>query len=249
MRAGFVLLLIAITAIAAPATAQNAFGDSDPVDFTRPTPQIFPIHGIDAARFQDHIDWRRAKRAGVRFAFVKATEGGDLLDVELTTHLNGALRAGVPVGAYHFYYFCTPARVQARWFIRHVPKRAGMLPPVLDLEWNHHSPTCQHRPNGAQVRKDAKIFLRILENHYGQRPIIYTTPGFDRDTGITRLKGYDFWLRSTAKTPAQVYPGTSWRFWQYTGTGLIPGITGHVDINVFNGSRADWRRWLKTNAR
>jgi lysozyme len=249
MRAGFVLLLIAIMALAAPATAQNAFGDSDPVDFAQPTPQSYPVHGIDAARFQDHIDWRRAKRAGVRFAFVKATEGGDLLDVEFSTHLNGALRAGVPVGAYHFYYFCTPARVQARWFIRHVPKRSGMLPPVLDLEWNHHSPTCQHRPNGAQVRKQAKIFLRILENHYGQRPIIYTTPGFDRDTGITRLKGYDFWLRSTAKTPAQVYPGKSWRFWQYTGTGLIPGITGHVDINVFNGSRADWRRWLKTNTR
>ena len=214
MRAALALAFIVITALAPPATAQNAFGDSDPIDFSRPAPQSYPVHGIDAARFQDHIDWRRARRAGVRFAFVKATEGGDLLDSEFITHLNGALRAGVPVGAYHFYYFCTPARIQARWFIRHVPKRAGMLPPVLDLEWNHHSPTCQHRPTGAEVLKSARIFLRILEAHYGQRPIVYTTPGFDRDTGITRLKGYDFWLRSTARTPAQAYPGQGWRFWQ-----------------------------------
>ena len=39
-----------------PATAQNAFGDSAPVDFAHPAPQSFPVHGIKAARVQDHIN-------------------------------------------------------------------------------------------------------------------------------------------------------------------------------------------------
>ncbi|MBL8581377.1 MAG: glycoside hydrolase, partial [Rhizobiaceae bacterium] len=38
-------------------------------------------------------------------------------------------------------------------------------------------------------------------------------------------------------------------FWQYTGTGVIPGIDGKSDINVFNGSTATWRKWLKANTK
>jgi lysozyme len=41
-----------------------------------------------------------------------------------------------------------------------------------------------------------------------------------------------------------VYDGNAWHFWQYTSTGLIPGIAGKVDINVFAGSAAAWANWL-----
>jgi lysozyme len=34
-------------------------------------------------------------------------------------------------------------------------------------------------------------------------------------------------------------------FWQYTGTGIVPGVEGGVDINVFRGSEGAWRRWLR----
>jgi lysozyme len=54
----------------------------------------------------------------------------------------------------------------------------------------------------------------------------------------------EFWLRSVAKTPDQVYPGKRWTFWQYTGTGIVPGVEGGVDINVFAGSEGDWKTWL-----
>jgi lysozyme len=47
-----------------------------------------------------------------------------------------------------------------------------------------------------------------------------------------------------ADHPSTVYPGQGWSFWQYTGTGAIPGIPGKVDINAFRGSPADWARWL-----
>ena len=65
---------------------------------------------------------------------------------------------------------------------------------------------------------------------------------------LARSKGYEYWLRTTAKTPRQAYPGQSWRFWQYSMTGLIDGIEGEVDLNLFNGNRAEWTAWLAARA-
>jgi len=233
------------TAIPVGAPVAPNFSDADPVAFKGQTPARYGVHGIDAARFQKSVNWPQARANGVNFAFLKATEGGDLLDPMFKSHWAGAGRAGVARGAYHFYYFCTTPEVQARWFIKNVPRTKGMLPPVLDMEWNPFSPTCAHRrPQARVVQDEMRRWLRIVEAHYGQRPIIYTTPRFYKENRLSQFKGYDYWLRTTAKTPREAYPGQSWRFWQYSATGLIGGIAGEVDLNVFNGSRAEWAAWL-----
>ncbi len=219
------------------------FGDADPWEWESIKPTAYPVHGIDISRWQGDIDWITAKRAGVSFAFIKATEGGDVADPKYWTHHQGAKRAGVPYGAYHYYYFCRSAAEQARWFIQNVPRDYGALPHVLDMEWTPTSRTCTKRPDGRTVRAEAKVFLDMLQAHYGKRPIIYTTPDFYRETGIGTMRGETFWLRSVAGHPSKVYPGARWTFWQYTGTGLIPGIPGEVDINVFRGSHSDWVAW------
>ncbi len=220
------------------------FGDTAPHSWSGRAPVHYGVHGIDAARWQGQIDWRRAAASGVAFGWLKATEGGDVLDPGFAQNWRGALRAGVPVGAYHYYYFCRPAAEQARWFITHVPRTPGALPPVLDLEWNHRSKTCRLRPDAATVRSEARIFLSMLTAHYGQRPLIYTTVDFYKDAELGRLQGQEFWLRSVAGHPTTVYPGQHWTFWQYTGTGQVPGVATPVDLNVFAGSPADWGRWL-----
>ncbi|MCU0829296.1 MAG: glycoside hydrolase family 25 protein [Tabrizicola sp.] len=224
------------------------FDDADPTDWPGRSPDRYPVHGIDLSRFQTSVDWKTARANGVNFAFIKATEGGDLVDPMFESHWRGAGMAGVKRGAYHFFYHCRPAAEQARWFIRHVPRERGALPPVLDMEWTPTSPTCTIRRDGATIREEARIFLAILERHYGQRPIVYTTVDFFEDTELWRLEGVEFWLRSVADHPHGVYDGTSWSFWQYTSTGLIPGIEGRVDINVFAGTKADWANWLASRA-
>ncbi|ARE39947.1 Lyzozyme M1 (1,4-beta-N-acetylmuramidase) [Rhodovulum sp. P5] len=229
-------------------TPQPRFSDHDPFDWQGQVPWAYPVHGIDVSRWQRDIDWRRARASGVSFAFIKATEGVEELDPMFRAHWDGAGRAGVPRGAYHYFYFCAPADKQARWFIRNVPRSATSLPHVLDMEWNPHSPTCRKRPDGATVRAEAKRFLDILEQHYGRRPILYTTVDFARDTGIERLPGTEFWLRSVAGHPRETYPGARWTFWQYTGTGKVTGVDGPVDINVFRGSAADWQVWGQAGA-
>lgn len=229
---------------AAPVVAADRFGDYEPVNFGPRGPASYPVHGIDVARYQGEIDWRRVKLSGVDFAFIKATESGDLKDPQFDRNWQLAAREGVPRGAYHFYYFCTPPEVQARWFIANVPRRGSALPPVLDLEWNPFSPTCTIRPPGTEVRRQVEIFLDILERHYGKRPIIYTTPDFYDHTGIGQVRA-QFWLRSVARTPDRVYPGQPWVFWQYTGTGIVAGVEGGVDINVFRGTSSNWQQWLR----
>lgn len=223
-------------------------GDTDPVRFSGRAPTSYPVQGMDASRFQTSVDWARAKAVGIEFVFLKATEGGDLADPAFRDHWRGAGAAGIRRGAYHFYYFCTAPEVQARFFISKVRRVPGMLPPVLDMEWNPFSPTCQRRPDAATVQAEMKVWLDIVEAHYGQRPIIYTTPGFYEDAGLRSLRGYEFWLRTTAKTPAEAYPGQPWRFWQYTATGTLPNTVGEVDINAWGGTREEWEAWLARRA-
>ncbi|SLN72168.1 Lysozyme M1 precursor [Roseovarius albus] len=253
LRALTLALIASLSLIAPDSQAQDVrkakFGDSKPVNWKSRAPSTYPVHGIDVARFQERIDWKRARKDGVNFAFIKVTEGGDLLDPMYADHWRGAKKAGVARGAYHFYYFCTKPEVQARWFLKNAKKDKGALPPVLDMEWNPFSPTCKKRPPAAEVQKQMKTFLKIVERGYGQRPIIYTTPQFYKDANLHQMAGEEYWLRSTAKTLDRAYPGQKWSFWQYSATGVISGVEGDVDLNVFVGSKADWKRWLNARQR
>lgn len=87
-------------------------------------------------------------------------------------------------------------------------------------------------------------FMRRIEAHYGKRPIIYTSVDFHRDNLVGQFKNYNFWVRSVAAHPTDIYSDRQWAFWQYTGTGVIPGISTPTDINVFAGSEKNWRQWM-----
>ncbi len=233
----------------AAAVRSPRFEDRRPIEWPARTPWHYEIHGTDVSRYQSDIDWEAARDSGISFVFIKATEGGDMRDPMFERHWRGAVRAGIPRSAYHFFYFCRPAIEQARWFIENVPRDATSMPHVLDMEWNHLSPTCRLRPPADEVQREMKIFLDTLERHYGKRPIIYTTVDFYRDNRLHQFRGYDYWLRSVAAHPVARYPGESYHFWQYTGTGIVPGIKGDADINVFNGSAAQWQEWLRNHTR
>ncbi len=239
-----VLSPVSLTSSTPTAVRALPYADSDPIDFGARTPALHPVHGIDVSKYQGEIDWPEVRKAGIAFAFIKATEGGDRVDDRFDRYWRGASSAGIPHAPYHFYYFCTPASVQARWFIRNVPKSAAKMPPVLDMEWNPASPSCKLRPDPATVRREMKTWLDIVEKHFGRKAIIYTTVDFHRENIDGHFRDHQFWLRSVAAHPTEIYPGHPWTFWQYTGTGKLPGIGGDVDINAFAGTRAEWNAWL-----
>ncbi len=231
------------------AVAHPRFEDSDPHKWDSGAPWSYAVHGTDVSKYQRDVDWHRARASGVSFAFIKATEGGDRVDDNFDDNWHGARLAGVPRGAYHFFYFCRPASEQAAWYIRNVPRDRSSLPPVLDMEWNPDSPTCKLRPPKATVRAEMLTFLRIVERRYGKKPIIYTSIDFFDDNDLSTFTGYPYWLRSVADHPTARYGDHPFTFWQYTGTGVIPGVKGDADINVFNGTTSAWKKWLKANTK
>ena len=79
----------------------------------------------------------------------------------------------------------------------------------------------------------------------GARRLAILDEADEADTGqraLARTRG-EVEFRDVSVT----YPGQRWTFWQYTGTGIVPGIQGDTDINAFAGSAADWARWLQAH--
>jgi lysozyme len=207
-----------------------------------------PVQGIDISKYQGDIDWGKVRNAGIRFAYMKVSEGGDHVDNRFYENWEAAKTAGVARGVYHFMYWCRTASEQAIWFSQAVPQDASQLPPVLDLEWNHASVTCPKKiPRDDALAKIRKM-LEVMEYHTGKRPVIYTDINFHRDILEGEFNGYEFWLRSVAAEPKERYTNRPWTFWQYTATGRVPGISGDVDKNAYNGTERDWDRWLRSNA-
>ena len=200
------------------------------------------IQGIDVSRWQGEIDWARVKDAGTRFAFIKATEGGDHLDPNFKRNWAEAKKHGVARGAYHFVWWCRSAKEQVRWFKKHIPRDPDALPPVLDVEWQNGS-QCTRKISKELALAKIEEMLKGLREHTGKKPIIYTDINFHEDVLEGELKDYPFWLRSTAAPLAKRYERDRWEFWQFTTTGRVPGITGDVDRNAFFGSEREFEAW------
>ena len=90
--------------------AYPRFDDNDPHEWAWTAPWSYAVHGTDVSKYQTSIAWSDAKAAGISFAFIKATEGGDRVDDNFAENWQRAKAAGVPRGAYHFFYFCRTGR-------------------------------------------------------------------------------------------------------------------------------------------
>jgi len=207
-------------------------------------PTDYPVHGIDISRHQGAVDWASIRNDGTRFAFIKATEGGDHADENFMAHWIASRDAGVKRGAYHFYFWCRNVEDQISWFIRNVPVEADALPPVLDVEWNGDSKTCPKKVPQAEALAAMTRFLRAIEAHYHKRPIIYTSIDFYREIIDGHLHDYPLWVRTVRAHPVARYANRPWTFWQYTENGDVSGIKGDVDRNAFVGTEEEWQRFI-----
>lgn len=195
-------------------------------------PLNYKVHGIDVSHHQGTIDWDAVKATEkgeypIRFAFMKATEGGDYKDSRFAENFRGAGEVGIIRGAYHFYNPNTDPVRQADFFISQVRLVKGDLAPVLDVE---------RKPRDkVQLQADLKKFLHRLEQHYGMKPIIYTSFKYKtRYLDDPELDAYPFWIAHYYVDTLSY--GGPWHFWQHTDYGTVPGIDTNVDLNVFNGS-------------
>jgi len=155
-------------------------GGGGPLEFDSdlPKPHDYPIQGIDVSKYQGDVDWNAVANSGVKFAWIKATEGGDHVDTKFQANWDAAKSVGIARGAYHFVYWCRSPMEEVRWFEQHVPVEADSLPPVLDVESDSESRTCHRHLEQQQTIADMKLMLEDMERYFGKRPIIYTSVDF-----------------------------------------------------------------------
>ena len=252
------IIIVALVALSACArtpvdfrTSRNVSQVGAPIQGdNRPHPGVnraraLPIQGMDIARYQGLIDFNTVYGSGVRFVYMKGTEGKDYVDPNFRENWRRARAAGMAHGVYHFMAWCSTAADQARWFIENVPNDPTALPPVLDLEWNHQS-SCKRKWSKQDVLEKVRVMLAAMEKHTGKMPIIYTDITFHRDVLAGEHFDNAFWLRSTAAEPHERYANRRWTFWQWTQTGTVKGVKTEVDRNAFYGDENDWTVFLLT---
>ena len=212
-------------------------------------------YGIDVSKYQKKIDWtklslradangkvppgkQKAKYAQpVLFALMKSTQGTTIKDPTFERNFREAKRCGIIRGDYHFLSVSSPVEAQVRYFIANTPLAAGDLPPVLDLEIPKSIMQKEHK----KVVRMAKQWLRLVEKHYGVKPIIYTYNNYY----IDYLKGhglddYDFWIARYGAEPSARH----WEIWQFTEKGVCKGIDHAVDIDIFRGNFSDLKKYV-----
>ena len=192
-----VLGAVALALAVALSGCGNGVGPLDALGSDLPRPTDYPIHGIDVSKFQGDIDWNAVAGSGVKFAWIKATEGGDHADDRFQANWEGAKAAGVPRGAYHFVYWCRPPMEEMAFFEQNAPVENDALPPVLDVEATPTSRTCHRHLTQEDAIAEMKVMLEEMERHYGKRPIIYTTVDFYQAIlADGAFMDYPIWVRS-----------------------------------------------------
>lgn len=202
------------------------------------------LFGIDVSHHQGVIDWSKVAAAGVKYSFLKASEGSSIKDSRFKFNRAGCAANNIPVGAYHFFRPYAPVSNQVNNFLSMVgAMKDGELPPVLDLE----VPESWRNLSLNQRVKMTRLWLDSVESALGVKPIIYLSSSFAGDVlGSQKwLQEYVLWLAHYTKAANPRVPepwktgsgaNKGWAFWQYSETGRIQGINdGYVDLNRFNG--------------
>lgn len=194
-----------------------------------------PVNGIDVSHYQGRIDWQRVAKSGVRFAYIKSTEGNTYLDPRFHANLQGARKAGMVTGAYHFFIPGDEPIRQAEHFLKTAWTGPGSLPPALDLE------KVPHHARNHEVGKAALQWLRHVEKKTGCKPVVYSNRSYWQTYLVDDLAEYPFWLAEYARHAHLPTAVSDWTLWQHSQKGQVPGIRGHVDLDRIAGGAAGLR--------
>lgn len=202
--------------------------------------------GIDVAKYQGTIDWKKVAESGVDFAMVRVgyrelITGKIVADSNAKYNMQEATKHGIKIGAYFFSTAITreEAIEEANWVADYIAKYQITYPVVYNCEGYEDSENRQYSLNKTQRTDFAMAFLdKIAERGY--TPMFYASKSEmegDAKWEVSRLQGkYKIWV---AQYPATPYPQSSQSsysgkhdMWQYTNKGIVPGISKPVDMNV-----------------
>ena len=157
-------------------------GDRRPADrvgLTTPFASGSGVEGVDVSSYQRTVGWSGLYRRGVRFAYVKATEGRTYRNPYFHTQYLGPYRAGMSHGAYHFAIpNISGGATQASIFVAHGggwTSDGRTLPGVLDIEYNPYGVHLLRPVQGEDGRLDPGLHHAATTGSPAVTRSIYTT--------------------------------------------------------------------------
>ena len=200
------------------------------------------LEGVDVSHFEGVIDWEQVKEAGIAFAFIKATEGADLVDPMARKNAAGCRAVGIVPGVYHFYRHDVDPNAQADHFLNNLcAGEPGDLLPAIDVELPGDGAGPLGYPQSEVVCRVGEV-VRTVQAAIGRAPMIYTYPyAWTELTGNSPAFACDcpLWIASySVATPELARGWPDYAVWQYTDHGTVQGISGAVDRDRFNGDEA-----------
>ncbi|MFE7614182.1 lysozyme [Streptomyces sp. NPDC057496] len=194
--------------------------------------------GVDVSGHQGNVNWSTLWNSGVKWSYVKATEGTYYKNEYFAQQYNGSYNIGMIRGSYHFATpNTTSGATQADYFVNNGggwSRDGKTLPGVLDIEWNPYGDQCYGKTQAGMVS-----WIRDFVNRYkartGRDAVIYTaTSWWKTCTGNNSSFGTTnpLWVARYNSTVGELPAG--WGFytmWQYTSSGPYVG-----DHNRFNGA-------------
>jgi Glycosyl hydrolases family 25 len=198
------------------------------------------LFGIDVSHHQGALDFARFRQeSGIEYAFIKATEGSTFVDSDFAGNLRQAQNAGMLVAAYHYQRSNASATAQIANIQRVVPDG---IPVILDVEANSGDISLTR----ALVTGLSQVGVRV--------PLSYVPRWYWQQIGSPGLSGLPpLWssrypdnvqggvLDEYADVPASYwtgYGGLDVAVLQFTSSGRLPGYNGPLDLNAFQGDRA-----------
>lgn len=188
------------------------------------------LKGIDVSYHNKEIDWQQVKDSDVDYAIIRCGYGQDFEsqdDSKWEEYATACTELGIPFGTYLFSYATTveAAESEARHVLRVIDGYKLTYPVYYDMEESKQGAVSAKRK--AQM---AEAFCSILEQAGYQTGIYANTNWFNTKLTDSYFDTRDKWVaqyNSVCK-----YEG-SYRMWQCTSEGSVPGISGNVDINFW----------------
>ena len=202
--------------------------------------------GIDVARYQGTIDWSRLATSRVEFAMVRvgyrsAADGKLVEDSNARYNLQEAQKNDIMLGAYFFSTAVNEKEAieEANWTADILDQYSITYPVAFDCEGYLEESSRQFGLSKKERTDIALAFLKTVEKH-GYEGMFYSSRNEMHEEAkweVSRIaEDYKIWV---AQYPEVPYPKTSassyseeHHMWQYTRDGIVPGISGSVDMNV-----------------
>lgn len=198
------------------------------------------IIGIDVSEKNTVSSWADVAKNHVRFAYFKCTEGTTEAVPSYAQNRSGAKQNGLLTGAYHWLNPGQDAAQQVDHFLQQAAIASEDLPPVVCLEL--------YSTTSSILEGKLQTFLENVEKRCGKRALIYTSNTYWRKylATVEWTCEYPLWIDEPGMDwPAQLFPWAGWALWQFSYQSKIPGISGNVGMNWFNGNLSELKYLAK----